>query len=229
MAKILLVEGDAASRFAVQACLSKNNHTVDHVSNCSDAIGALTVRKFDLIILDWNLPDGSGLDVCKRYRDRGGHAPILMLSARTGDDLVVGLDNGIDDFMSKPFEPRILLAKIRALLRRPELAMDQTKSVGGLKLDPTSLEIRINDGPGIKISPQECLLLELLMKHPDKAIPTERLIEKIWSTTESLGSSSGVRTIIKKLRRKLNDTEGQLIRNERFAGYKFCTKGIVVK
>lgn len=216
MAKILLVEDDRVSQLAVENCLEQNKHVTTCVPNYEEGFACIKLRTFDLIIVDWNLPDRSGIELTSAIRRQKIGTPILIITAKTDSDAIVtALDSGADDYISKPFEPRVLLAKTRALLRRGNFEEDRKLSVGGIVLDAQYLEVFI-DGIKATVSPTECEILEKLMRNPNQAIPPSRLLQSSDPTT--------LRTFIKKLRRKLGDTDCKLIQSIKGIGYRFCTE-----
>lgn len=224
MAKLLLVEDDRSISFVVQTCLEVDNHLVDAVETGQQALAALLTHEYDLILLDWNLPDISGLEVCQRHRSRGGTTPILLLTAKGGaDDKVTALDAGADDYVAKPFVPEELLARIRAILRRPKAIVPTNLSIGEIELDPSKQQLKIGEHT-VELAPMEFALLELLMRHPNKSFTPEAIIHRLWQSDTS-SSNDTVRTHIKNLRRKLGDAEGSIIKSKRGLGYSFDSDG----
>src|SRR5579862_8845637 len=135
MAKILLVEDDLDLISRITKWLSLERHSVEAASNGQEALDLLRDVKYDLIILDWHLPGLSGIEVCKYYRSAGGKAPVLMLTGKTDiADKEAGLDAGADDYLTKPFNPRELSARLRALARRPAETLDDKLTAGDLVL-----------------------------------------------------------------------------------------------
>jgi len=221
MAKILVIEDDAELSEVIQDWLTEERHVVDAVDNGAEALDRLKFYSFDLLIVDWMLPGSvSGLDVCKEFRSKGGHTPILILTGK-GEiaDKEVGLDSGADDYLTKPFHPKELSARIRALLRRSKQALDNVLSARDLRLDTQSHKLSRN-GEEIQLLPKEFALLEFLMRHPNQVFSPEALIERVWST-ESEASPDTVRVHITKLRSKIDaDGEASMIRTIHRVGYK---------
>lgn len=216
MVKILLVEDDQISRLT-QTCLEQNKHIITRAQSIQEGLVCLKLRTFELIIVDLQLPHS--IEFCSGIRRQRIGTPVLMITGRaTTDNIVKALDSGADDFLSKPFEPRVLLAKARALLRRTELQAfdpDSEKiSVGKIELDPVQLELFVN-GVRSTLSPTECVILHKLMRHADQTLPASRLLP---------GNQQTLRTFIKKLRHKLNDEECQLIQVRKGLGYAFCSE-----
>jgi DNA-binding response OmpR family regulator len=163
--------------------------------------------KYDLIILDWNLPLMSGVELCKQYRGTGGKTPVIMLTAKTQiQDKEQGLDSGADDYLTKPFEPRELHARVRALLRRPSTFVGDTITHRNIVLDFAGQSVTVN-GQSVKLIPREFALLHFFMKHPNEVFSIEALQERVWSN-DSDALPSAVRKCIERLRKKV-DTEGE--------------------
>jgi DNA-binding response OmpR family regulator len=224
MAKILLVEDDPDLAKLVTSILVIDRHTVEHVNDGSDAVGHLRMFKYELVILDWMLPGMTGKEICQQYRDRGGNTPILMLTSRSSpEEKEAGLDAGADDYLTKPFNPKELSARIRALLRRPQAVSAKVLQVGQVMLDPKTVKV-FKDGEEIHLLPKEFSLLELFMRYPNEVFSGEALLERIWAK-ESAASLDTVRTYMKTLRKKIDPDEGiSLIRTVRGIGYCLDTK-----
>jgi DNA-binding response OmpR family regulator len=220
MSKILVVEDDACISDGVRDWLVLEKYLVEQTANGGDALQLLLNYKYDLIILDLELPESSGLEVCRVYRSRGGTTPILMLTGKnTVRDKREGLDSGADDYLTKPFDLEELSARIRALLRRPAPIRTGPIQVGAVTLDP-SKRIVTHNGEVLQLSPKEFSLLELLMKYPNTVFSQNDLFQQIWQSTSDT-SPDMVRTVIKQLRRKLDATgESCLIQNVHGQGYK---------
>jgi len=220
MSKVLIVEDDRGLAKLIGDWLSSERHTSEHVEDGSEALQRLKVYDYDLVILDWNLPGTSGLEILKDYRGRGGSAPVLMLTGK-GDitDKESGLDAGADDYLTKPFHPRELSARLRALLRRPQQYMDDVLKFAGLVLDRVNYKVT-RDGEDIKLLPKEFALLEFLMRNPNRVFPPDVLLNKVWHT-ESDATVEAVTTGSKRLRKRLG-VEGQCswIRTVHGVGYK---------
>ncbi|MGH9551349.1 MAG: response regulator transcription factor, partial [Terriglobales bacterium] len=176
MAKIIVVDDDAALTNIIVDWLQNENYTVESVAKGTEALEFLDTYPYDLVILDWGLPDLSGIEVCKKYRAKGGRAPVLML---TGKDHITekeeGLDAGADDYLTKPFEVRELSARIRALLRRPPSWHDNVVKIGPLELDPSTRTVNRN-GAELQIFPRDFALLEFLMRHAGKVFTSDALM-----------------------------------------------------
>lgn len=219
MAKILIVEDDLQLAALVARWLQKESHVVEHVDNGGEALQRLRFDSYDLIILDWNLPEVEGIDILRDFRSRGGRTPVLMLTGRKSiEEKVKGLEVGADDYLPKPFDGRELTARIRALIRRPPVLTSDVLKVGDIELD-TKNHTAKRAGVDLKLLPKEFALLEFLMRHPEEIFSATRLLEHVWpsetdSTTEALTSC------IKRLRKKIDKPdEESVIRNVHGAGY----------
>lgn len=221
MAKILLVEDDRALCVMIQKWLEFEHHTVESADNGKSAAENLRFYKYDLVILDWELPEVSGISVCQEFRSTGGTTPILMLTGKTAiDDKLTGLDSGVDDYLTKPFHMKELSARIRALLRRPQEFKSALLKSGDLVVDTGKFKVTRN-GEDVSLSQAEFALLEFLMRNNTQVFSPEALLDRIWNSSSDV-SPAAIRTHIKKLRRKL-DVEGQpsYIRNIHGVGYRF--------
>jgi DNA-binding response OmpR family regulator len=222
MAKILLVEDDNTLALSVKDWLEDESHIVDIVSEGKEALDRLRLYSYDVAILDWQLPgEIDGIKVCEQYRSSGGAAPILMLTGRAAlDDKTEGLDAGADDYLPKPFHPKELSARLRALLRRPVAFSADTVRAGNISVDRKSLTVKADDKV-IELLPKEYALLEFLVRHPGETFSAEALIERIWSS-ESEASPDTIRVHIAKLRQKLGDADA--IKTVHRVGYKLEAK-----
>lgn len=220
MAKVLIVEDDLSVAQLLQFTLESERFVVDHQTNCSDAMHALKIAEYDILIFDWALPDGTGIDLCKQYRSMGGNKPILMLTARESSrDKVTGLSAGADDYVVKPFDPDELVARAKALLRRPPIVADPVLRASNLELDTATFTVRRN-GKEVQLLPKEFAILQLLMEHPDKYFTAEAILVRVWRSDLPVSSDS-VRTHMKTLRKKLGETDDStVIENSRGLGYR---------
>lgn len=220
MAKVLLVEDDEELSEVLKHTLVSRGFTVQTVSDGNSALALLKVNHYDVIVLDWMMPGLSGVDVCKRLRSNGNKCPILMLTARTtDDDIEEGLDAGADDYLTKPFENKVLAARLRALLRRPPVCAEPVLSVGTISYDP-SRNMAFRDGKELHMRPMVAKLFEFFLRHPAQFFTAEALLERVWHD-ESLATHETVRAHVKLLR-KVIDSPGQpsIIETERNRGYR---------
>src|SRR5581483_10333984 len=173
MVKILVVEDDAELAPVVRDWLSFEHYTVELVDNGSEAKDRLQLFAYDLVILDWELPDMSGMDILRGFRAGGGMTPVLVLTGkRSIDNKVEGFDSGADDYLTKPFHGKELVARVKALLKRPAIQLPTNLKYGELELDPNNFVVRRN-GDEIRLVPKEFALLEFLMRNPKKLFSSE--------------------------------------------------------
>lgn len=221
MAKILLVEDDSSLADIVKGWLSRERHQCDHVSDGNDGLSMLKLYHYDLVILDWELPNLTGVEILSQYRGRGGLTPVLMLTGRSDiEDKLSGFDHGADDYLTKPFHGRELTARINALLRRPAPLVADELVVGNYELDTNLGELKCS-GKAVQLMPKEAALVEFLMKHPRQLFTVETLLNRIWPT-DSEATKLAIFTTVKRLRQKLAlENAEHIIRNERGRGYGF--------
>jgi DNA-binding response OmpR family regulator len=220
MAKILIVEDDRDLSSLVSDKLAAQHHLVEQAFEGKDGEERLRFYKYDLLILDWDLPQISGVEICRQFRQHGGVTPILMLTGKGAtSDKEAGLDAGADDYLTKPFAMEELAARVRALLRRPVGYAPTLLSARNVELDPVAFKV-MRDGKEIKLLPKEFALLEFLMRHKDQVFSAEAIIDRVWKS-ESDSTNESVRTTVKRLRQKI-DVEGKpsLISNVFGVGYK---------
>lgn len=220
MAKIILVEDDQNLAFLLKLQLEHDRHLVEAVESGIDALMKLKNHVYDLVIMDWMLPDLSGIDVIRKFRGHGGRTPVLMLTAKGApEDMACGLDSGADDYLVKPFNPTELAARVRALLRRPSAYTGRVMRVKDLELDSVSCRVtRANKE--IELTSKEYALLELLMRHPNQSFSLEQILDRLWQSDAS-SSIDTIRTHMKTLRKKIGDSEDNaLIRTKRGMGYR---------
>lgn len=194
---------------------------VDVVFSVSDTASAIRTIEYDLVILDWEFPDGAGVLLVTEYRSTGGAVPILMLTGRSDPkDLAQGLDSGADDYLVKPFNVTELGARMRALLRRPRSVMADQLKVGRLILYPQTQRI-VNAGNEVNLRHMEFLVLELFMRHPGKIFSPEKIIQRIWNSETDV-SLHAVYSCIKRLRQKIDlpDQRESILRTIPGSGYQ---------
>lgn len=218
MANVLIVEDEKAMQDIIVDYMQKGGHTCLTADDGIDALVILKSSPVDLIILDVMMPHLDGFSVCRMAREMS-NMPIIMLTARgEEDDKLRGYDYGADDYMTKPFSPRVLLAKANALLRRSSSAAAGTVSAGKIILQPNAHRVCI-DGEEITLTYKEYELLTLLMANPGQIFSREQLLNRVWGY-DFEGTTRTVDTHIKTLRRKLGD-EGRHIVTLIRSGYKF--------
>lgn len=199
---ILLVEDDPAQLEPLQTALSQAGHIVDAVEDGETALWLIKEKDYDLLILDWMLPQVSGVDICRQYRHFGNAAPVLMLTAKdTTNDKVNGLDAGADDYIVKPVDVLELLARVRALGRRSPLWKGDTLTLADLHLDLTSFSLE-RATEKVQLSVKEFQLMEYLMRHPQQVLSRDQIEQVLWSWG-SEPESNAVTTLVRRLRQRL--------------------------
>jgi DNA-binding response OmpR family regulator len=223
MPRVLVVDDDAHWLELVEDWLDHQKYVVDKAENAVDAGAFIKGYEYDVIILDWDLPDGSGIDLCRAYRAQGGRKPVIMLTGKQAvDDKEEGLDAGADDYITKPVDLRELSARLRALLRRPPMVENNTLSIGDLEMDLTEFKVK-RAGKQLDLWPVEFALLEFFMRHPDRVFNADALLQNVWKAEVDAGPET-VRTTIRRLRVKLDgDSKQSLIKNVYGFGYKLQT------
>jgi len=203
--RILVVEDETDLATALAAGLRREGYAVDVAETGTDALDRGEYTPYDLVLLDLNLPDFDGLEVCSRIRQRDEPQPrILMLTARDSlDDRVIGLDEGADDYLVKPFDLPELLARVRALLRRDARAQGATVTVGELTLDAARHEADYA-GTGLALTAKEFALLRYFMLHPGEVLTAERLLDHVWDEHADPFTNT-VRVTVSNVRRKLRE------------------------
>ena len=224
--KILLVEDERDLAEAVKAVLQRNNYTVETVSDGEYGLDCALTGIYDIIILDIMLPKMDGLRVLKELRNADIKSPVLMLTAR-GDvaDKVLGLDNGADDYLPKPFHVDELLARLRALGRRgTEMQVDGIIRIGSLSFDPQALLIT-SGGEETNLTLKESQLLELLLQRKGRYVSKETIIDKLWSYDADV-MDNHVESQVSLLRKKLSAIgAAYTIKTARGVGYRFEAGG----
>ncbi len=217
-ATILVVEDEAPIASAVAARLRSEGFDVEIAPDGSKGIEAAERLRPDLVVLDLMLPGVDGLEVCRRIQ-KDSPVPVLMLTARDSEtDTVVGLEVGADDYMTKPFSPRELVARVHALLRRSKRteSSDEPIRVGDIAIEPDARRVTLN-GEKVHLTPTEFDLLVYFARHKRSVFPRERLLGEVWGYRDG----SGARTVdshVRGIRRKLGD---DIIRTVHGVGYAF--------
>jgi len=229
MSKILVVEDDAELAEVIEDWLKADKYVVEMVANGNEARERLKFYDYDAVVLDWNLPGMSGIEVLKEYRANGGATPILILTGRNQmPEKEQGLDSGADDYLTKPFDPRELSARMRALLRRPKPVLATVLKVGDLSLEPDKRRVT-RGGKELTLAAKEYALLEFFMRHPDQVFSQDSLLERVWSNDVETTADS-LRVHITRLRAKIDRAgEDSLICTVHRQGYKLVTPPNVAK
>jgi len=219
--RILVVEDEHKIANSIKKGLEQENYAVDVVFDGTVGFDFATSEEYDCIILDRMLPGMEGLEIAKKLREKKIHTPIIMLTAKGQiEERVAGLNSGADDYLTKPFAFIELLARIRALTRRPKNSVGIVLAVDDLTLNTVSYEVK-REGKQIQLSNKEFSLLEYLMRHANKIIKKEQLIDHVWDYDSDVLPNS-VEVYIKHLRNKIDlpFTGGNLIHTIRGFGYK---------
>jgi DNA-binding response OmpR family regulator len=218
--RILIVEDNQKLAQYIKQMFEEEGYAVDSASDGETGERMAGGGAYDAIIFDVMLPGKDGIAVCKDLRGVDMNAPILMLTARGDvDDRVLGLDSGADDYLVKPFEMKELLARTRALLRRPQNTFIGVLTVQDLTLDPTK-HIVTKKNKSISLTQKEYSILEYLMRNADMVVTREQLLEHCWDFAYSAFSNI-TDVYIRQLRKKLKDTNEHYIQTIRGVGYKF--------
>lgn len=216
--RLLLAEDERSLSRAVTTILEKNNYSVDAVYDGAEALDYLQSGSYDAVILDVMMPKLDGLTVLKRLRAKGDRTPVLMLTAKAEiEDKVAGLDGGADDYLTKPFDTRELLARLRVLTRGVQ-TVDTQMHYGNVTLDRASFELSGPNG-SFRLAKKEYQMMEILMSNPHNLVSTERLMERIWGY-DSEAEINVVWVYVSYLRKKLTAIGANVqIRAARNAGY----------
>lgn len=219
--KLLVVEDEAKLGRAIKSGLEQDGYAVDLLTNADEGLAYAETESYDVIILDRMLPGGNdGLDICRSLRKSGNTTPVLMLTARGElQDKVEGLDEGADDYLVKPFAFDELIARIRALQRRPISSVKLVIEAGPVKIDTSIKQVTVRGNP-VKLSKKEYTLLEYLAHHSDQISSKDQIIEHVWNFESDILPNT-VEVFIRGLRLKL-DTPGEesVIETVRGFGYR---------
>ena len=219
--RILLVEDDAELSAVLESGLGEQGFQVVHAGSYDAGRERAVFGSFDVVILDVMLPGGSGFDLCRDLRRRGAGTPILMLTARDAlDDRVAGLEVGADDYLTKPFAFRELLARVRALARRRPTPLPDVVRVADLEVDLTAHRVR-RGGRAIELTAKEFALLELFVTRRDAVVDRAAITAFVWDENHD-PFTNVLEVLVRRLRRKIDDGfEPKLIHTLRGAGYRF--------
>ncbi|MBQ3864652.1 MAG: response regulator transcription factor [Clostridia bacterium] len=217
--RLLFAEDEKSLSRAVCAILKKNNYSVDAVYNGQDALDYLRTENYDGVILDVMMPKVDGFTVLKRMREEGNRTPVLMLTARSEiDDKVYGLDTGANDYLTKPFDTKELLARIRVMTRQTHVQTDATLTVGNLTLNCATYDLTGPSG-NFKLAGKEFQMLEMLMRTPKQLISSDAFMDRIWGY-DSETDQNVVWVYLSYLRKKLEAVGANVrIKAQRGIGY----------
>ncbi|HEY9748499.1 MAG TPA: two-component system response regulator RppA [Allocoleopsis sp.] len=224
--RILLVDDEAELTDPLSRVLKREGYDVEVAYDGATGSQLAAQSHYDLLILDWMLPQQTGLEICQKLRSQGDTTPVLFLTAKdTLDDRVQGLDAGADDYLIKPFELRELLARVRALLRRPA-TLEPTAAPSRLRVEDLELDrenqLAYRQGRAIDLSEKESQLLEYLMRHPGQLLTHQQIHEYLWGDTDQKPGSNVLAAQIRLLRRKIEaENEIPLIHTVYGRGYRF--------
>jgi len=223
--RILIVEDEPGVAQFIRQGLTEAGYAIDVVRNGRDGLDYALGKTYDVVVLDIMLPEMNGLEVLRELRAQQVRTPVLLLTARdTVDNRVQGLDSGADDYLVKPFAFPELLARVRALLRRPPLQHDSILQVGDLEMDPARREVR-RTGQVIELSQREFALLELLLRHPNQVLTRTQMMEHVWNFN-FYSETKVVDVYIGYLRRKIDHGFAYpLIHTIRGVGYRLSAEG----
>ena len=217
MAKILVVDDDIPLSETIGLTLSRNQHTVDVLNSGDTAEEYLRTRDADVLVLDWDLPHCSGIQLAHQYRARGGVGRIIFLTGKSEmEDKALGFDSGADDYLTKPFNVRELVMRVEALLRRASNLENTLIKAGPLTLHPNK-SLVFHGKTAICLSRTEYQVLELFMTNVNKAFTQDQILARAWSV-QSEASEDAVKTTIHRLRHKVDPTQ-TLIKTIRGRGY----------
>jgi len=224
--RILVVEDEAAIRQMIAFNLSRAGFEVEEAEDCSSARLRIADSRPDLLLVDWMLPDSTGLELTRTLRreDANREMPIIMLTARAEErDKLLGLDGGADDYITKPFSPRELLSRINAVLRRAAPPADEPLVAGDLQLDPVSHRVFVGDRE-VRLGPTEYRLLKFLMENADRVYSRTQLLDFVWGQNVYIEERT-VDVHVRRLRKVLEDFKVEhYIQTVRGAGYRFSAR-----
>ena len=221
MARVLVVDDERRLVASICDWLLMDGHQVESVFDGNLAWEKLQSITYDIVVLDIMLPGIDGIELCRKYRQSGGSARILMLTAKdSSEEMEDGLDAGADDYITKPFSLKELSARVRALMRRSVSFSSAKLVVGILTLDQNQHKVERN-GDEVKLLPQEFALLEFLMKEPNRIFSAETLCKRVWRGQSSVDT---VRTHIKTLRKKIENGDARPPRIETIHGVGYCLR-----
>jgi two-component system phosphate regulon response regulator PhoB len=225
--KILVVEDEAPIREMICFVLEQNGFNAIEAADIDQALTKVNEPYPDLILLDWMLPGGTGVSLAKKLKqsEYTRNIPVIMLTARSDeDDKVKGFEAGVDDYVTKPFSPKELIARIKAVIRRVSpTSLEEEVDFHGLKLDPVSHRVSIN-GDSLDLGPTEFRLLHFFMTHTERVYSREQLLDNVWGTNIYVEDRT-VDVHIRRLRKAISgEGHEDFVQTVRGAGYRFSSK-----
>ncbi|MCB1666858.1 MAG: phosphate regulon transcriptional regulator PhoB [Porticoccaceae bacterium] len=226
---ILIVDDETAILDMVGIALELAGFQCLKADNAQEAHGLIIDESPDLVLLDWMMPGTSGIELLRRLKrdELTAKLPVIMLTAKaTEDNVVQGLDVGADDYLTKPFSPRELIARINSLLRRNQVGMSEERLLAGqLTLDPASHRVSIGDTP-VDIGPTEYRLLAFFLSHQERVYSRDQILDHVWGGNVYMDERT-VDVHIRRLRKAISlEGHDRFIQTVRGAGYRFSTKGV---
>jgi len=217
--KILIIEDEVALRIPLRKFLEKRNFLVDEAEDGREALDKISIDDYDCILLDLNIPEIDGIEVCNTIRNKGNNTPIIMITARSQMyNKLEGFGSGADDYLTKPFDLKELVARITAVIKRSSKNKDHFLKFGGFRFFPDrNIVIKGKSGIEVELSNKETSLLEYLLRNRKKIVSAEELLEHVWGRDVDMFSET-VKAHIKTLRKKV-DTEKRVIKTFRGKGY----------
>ncbi|WP_163557927.1 phosphate regulon transcriptional regulator PhoB [Halomonas sp. NO4] len=224
---VLIVDDEAAIREMIAVALEMADYRVLEADNAQDAHAMVVDHQPDLLLLDWMMPGTSGIELARRLKreETTAELPIIMLTAKSEEDnKIQGLEAGADDYITKPFSPRELVARLKAVLRRATpRGVEDPVEVEGLRLDPVSHRVSAHGKP-LEIGPTEYRLLQFFMTHPERAYTRGQLLDQVWGGNVYVEERT-VDVHIRRLRKALGEPHQHLVQTVRGTGYRFSAKG----
>jgi DNA-binding response OmpR family regulator len=215
--RILIVEDEPTLRKLERNFLEKNGFVVDDVENGEDALSKIEINRYDCILLDLNIPQKDGIAVTKELRQKGNNTPIIMVTARSQIyDKLEGFDSGADDYITKPFDMKELVARINAIIKRSSINQEEILKISEMEIHPEKNIVK-SKKKDIELSNKEMGVLQYLVRNKGKIISSEELLEHVWDSNVDMFTDT-VKTHIKTLRKKI-DPEKKLIKTVRGKGY----------